>query len=129
MRETDHVDPLVSDSRIDDGPLAVLLNLDRHLAALILIRNQRCNIGLDTTSSEANDDDCSCVATERMAMRNGGWQRSSPQDQKADPVYTAEDQNRLVFAQVLIGDDGTKDGCHVAEELEEDIEASRSLLS
>jgi hypothetical protein len=52
----DHVDPLVCDGRINNGTFPGLLDLDGHLATLILIGDQGCDIGLDATGTEANND-------------------------------------------------------------------------
>jgi hypothetical protein len=68
-----HVDPLVSDGRVNDGPLAAVLHFDCHLVALILICNQRRNVGLDAASTETNNNDCGGEATQRCtALDRGG---------------------------------------------------------
>lgn len=46
-----------------------------------------------------------------------------------NPVDDSEDQNSVVFSKILIGNDGTKDGCHVAEELKEHIETCCTSVS
>ena len=123
----DHINPLVCDRRIDNGPLSALLDFNGHLVALVLICNQRRNVGLNATSTEADDDDRSNVTAERMAMGQRRGKRSSPEDEQADPVNAAEEHNGLVAAEVLISNDGTEDWCDVAEELEEEVEPSGSL--
>jgi hypothetical protein len=108
----DHVDPLVCDCRVDDGAFSSLLDLDCHCAALILVRDEGSNVGLDTTGTETDDDDSCNVSSERMASFDRCGKCSRPENQQTDPVNSGEDQDCVVFAQVLISDDGTKDGCH-----------------
>ena len=123
------VDALVGDGRVNDCALARLLNLDCHCAALVLVGNKRCNVGLDTTGTETNDDDGCNVSAESVSACDGRGKSACPKDQKTDPVDTSEDQDSVVLSEVLIGNDGTENGSDVAEELEEDVQASSSGVS
>ena len=59
-----HVDTLVGDRWVDNYTFASLCYcLDSHLVALILVRNEWSNVGLDTTSAKCNDNDSSDIAT------------------------------------------------------------------
>ena len=87
------------------------------------------------------------VATKSMSACDRCGQSTCPQDQQADPVDTGEDQDGVVFAKVLIGDNGTEDGrdclesisriltrdmmfAHtIAEPLEEEVEACSALVA
>lgn len=104
----DHVDPLVGDSRINDSPFAARLDLDSHLVALVLVGNQRSDVRLDTASTKSNNDNGSCKAAEGRAALNSRRQSSCPQDEQADPVDGCEDQDSLVSAEILVGNDGTE---------------------
>jgi hypothetical protein len=104
-----HINPLERDRGIDDGPLSALLDFDSHLVALVLICNQRRNVGLDAAGTEADDDDRSNVTTERMAMGKRCGKRGSPEDEQANPVNATEQDDGLVAAEVLISNDGTED--------------------
>lgn len=101
-----HVDALVCDRRIDDGAFSSLLDLDGHGAALILICDQRGDVGLDTASAEADNDDGRDVSTESMASGDRCGKGSCPENQQTNPVDRGEDQDSVVFAEILIGDDG-----------------------
>lgn len=101
---------LTSDGWIDDGPLAAVLNFDSHFVALVLIRNQRRNVRFNAARTEANDHDGRCKATKRCTSVNCSGQCGGPEDQKTNPIDTGEDENRLVPAEILIGDDGTENG-------------------
>lgn len=63
----DHVDALVRDGGVDDV-LAVLLRLDGHDAALVLVGDEGGNVGLDAAGAEADDDDGRDVAAEACAV-------------------------------------------------------------
>ena len=71
---------------------------------------QGCNVRLDASSTEANDDDCGDVSSECMASGDRCRKGSRPQNQKTDPVDSGEDQDCVVFAQIFISDDGSEDG-------------------
>jgi len=102
-----HVDPLVCDGRIDDGAFSSLLDLDGHCAALILVCDQGSDVGLDATSTKANDDDSCDVSSEGMASGDRRGKGGRPQNQKTNPVDSGEDQDGVVFAKILISDDGS----------------------
>jgi hypothetical protein len=106
LEKRTYVDPLVCDGRIDDGAFSSLLDLDSHCAALVLICDQRSDVGLDATSTEADDDDSCDVSSERVASGDRCGKCSRPQNQQADPVDSGEHQDRVVFAEILISDDG-----------------------
>ena len=71
-----------------------------------LVTYQGCNVGLDASSTEANDDDCGDVPSECMASGDRRGKGSRPQNQKTNPVDSGEDQDGVVFAKILISDDG-----------------------
>lgn len=57
LRKTYHVNPLDGNRRVNDDLLAsFVIMANDHLSPLVLIGNQRRNVGLDATSSETNDD-------------------------------------------------------------------------
>ena len=97
---------MVCDGRIDDGAFSSLLDLDGHCAALILVCDQGSDVGLDATSTKANDDDSCDVSSEGMASGDRRGKGGRPQNQKTNPVDSGEDQDGVVFAKILISDDG-----------------------
>lgn len=107
IRIEDHVDTLNRHGRINDNPLPTLRRGDRHLLPSILIRNQGCNIRLDTTSTNTNNDNSSGIASDasRTCAYKLGQARNS-QDEQTDHVDKAEDQNGLVATEVLVCDNG-----------------------
>lgn len=142
----DHIDSLEGDGRVDDGPLTAPLDLDSHLVALVLICDQRRNIGFDATRPETDDHDSCYIATERMAIVKRNRESGGPQNKQAYPIDSAEDDNRLVAAEILISDDGAENWSDcagyirkkardargslehtVAEPLEEKVETGGSL--
>jgi hypothetical protein len=143
------VNALVCDCRIDDGAFSSLLDLDGHCAALILVCDQRSDVGLDTTSTEANDDDSCDVSTECMASGDRCGKSSRPENQQTDPVNRGEDQDCVVFAEVLISDNCSaigivlayrhqvndqiccllQNGGDVGEPLEKQVETSGTLVT
>lgn len=126
----DHVDAGDGDRRVNDDPLASLLvGTNDHLATLVLIGNQGSDVGLDTTSSEANDNNSCDETTETSASLKSNRDRSQGEDEETDDVDTAEDDDGVVLSEVLISNDSTKNRCNVAPELEESGETSGSLVS
>ena len=107
----DHVDALVRDGGVDNDALAALLRLDGHGAALVLVGNEGGNVGLDAARAEANDDDGHNVAAETSLVAHGR-EGSDPEEEETNPVDGAEDENRLVLAEVLVGNDGAENGRH-----------------
>lgn len=125
-----HVDPLECDRRIDDNTLASLLNgSDSESLASVLVGNKGRNVRLDATSSESDNDDGGDIASKSGASLDRSRERGRPQNDQTNPVDHSEDQNRVVFSEVLVGNDGTENGGDVAEELEEDVQASSSSVS
>lgn len=107
----DHVDARDGDSRVDDDALArLLVGRDLHLAAFVLISDQRSDIGLDTTGTETNDDNGRDETSQAGTSRQSARDRSAGEDEKTDDVDEAEDQDGVVLSEVLISDDGTEDG-------------------
>lgn len=103
-----HVDALDGDGRIYDDLLAGLIIVaNDHLSPLVLIGNQGGDVGLDTTGSETNDDNGYDEATEAGAVIQSSWNRCAGQDEQTDHVDYAEDDDSVVFAKVLISNDGT----------------------
>lgn len=126
----DHVDTGDGDGRVDDDTLASLLvGTNDHLATLVLIGNQGSDVGLDTTSSETDNNDSSDETTKTGASLKSNRDRSQGKDEKTDHVDTAEDDNGVVLSEVLISNDSTENGCDIAPELEEGRETSGSLVS
>ena len=75
---------------------------------LVLICNQRRNVGFDATGTKANNHDSCHIATERMSMGERGRESGGPQNEQAHPVNGAKADNSLVAAEVLISDDGAE---------------------
>jgi hypothetical protein len=108
-----HVDALDGDGRVDDDALASLLvNTNSHLPPRVLIGDERSNVGLDTTRSKTNDDNGSDETSQTGARGKRRRKRRACQDEQTDNVHSAEDNNRVVLAEVLISNDGTEDGCY-----------------
>lgn len=108
-----HVDSLNGDCRVDNHTLASLVIVsNNHLSPLVLIGNKRSNVRLDTTSSEANDDDSNNEATESSTVVKSGRDRSACQNEQSDDVDQAENDDGVVLSEVLIGNDGTQDWSH-----------------
>jgi len=78
-----------------------------HFPALVLVGNQGCDVRFDATSSKSNDNDGDDEAAEPRAMVKSCWNRSTCQDEKTDHVHAAEDDDGVVFSEVLISDNGT----------------------
>lgn len=126
----DHVDAGDGDRRVDDDTLtSLLVGANNHLATLVLIGNQRSDVGLDTTSSETNDNDSSDETTKTGATLKSNRDRGQGEDEKTEDVNTTENDNGVVLSEVLISDDSTEDRRDVAPELEEGRETSSSLVS
>lgn len=104
----DHVDALDGDGRIQDDALSRRKSGKGHLTALVLICNQRSDVGLDTTGTQANDDDGGNEATQTSSMLQGDRQRGQEQDQKTDDVDDAEENDGEVLSKVLVGNDGAQ---------------------
>ena len=98
-----------SDGRVNDSPLAAPLDLDGHLVALVLICNQRRNVGFDATRAEADNHNSCHIATEGMSVCERGRKSGGPQNEQAHPVDGAKADNSLVAAEILISDDGAED--------------------
>lgn len=74
-----HVDPLVCDRRVDDHTLTSLSDsCQGHLLAGVLVGDERRDVGLDTTSSKSDNDNCGDVATESSAIFDGNGERCCP---------------------------------------------------
>src|SRR5690242_6620544 len=126
----DHVDTGDGDGRVNDDALArLLVGTNDHLATLVLIGNQGSDVGLDTTSSETDNNNSSDKTTKTGASLKSNRDRSQGKDEKTDHVDTTEDDNGVVLSEVLISNDSTENGCDIAPELEEGRETSGSLVS
>jgi len=126
----DHVNPLNGNGRVNDDALASLVVLSNdHLSSLVLVGNQRRNVGLDTSSSQTNNDDGNDETTEASAMIESSRERGKGKDEQTDDVDAAEDDDGVVLAEILIGDDGNENGSNVAPELEEGRKSSGSLVA
>lgn len=105
----DHIDALVGDGRVDDSALTALLSLDGHDSSLILVGNQRRNVGFDPSCPETDDDDGHNVARLSGACGMSLGQSCGPKDSDANPVEGTEEKNGTILSKVLIRNDGTKD--------------------
>lgn len=106
-----HIDSLDRDRRVNDHALAVLLSSDGHRASLILIGDQRCDIGLDTTSTGANDQESDDEASDTgAAIVDDARNRRDSQNKKTSTVNDGEDEDSVVTTEVLISDDGAANG-------------------
>jgi hypothetical protein len=126
----DHVDPLNSDGGINDDTLASLVIMaNNHSSALVLVGNQRRNVRLDATSSETDNNDSNDETSETRAMVESSRDSCTGEDQETGHVDETEDDNGVVLSEVLVGNNGTKNGGKVAPELEEGAETSGSLMA
>lgn len=112
-----HVDALVGDGRVDDGALTRFLDLDSHCAALVLIGNERCDVGFDATGTKTDDDDCSDVSAKCVSAGDGRREGACPENQETNPVDASEDQDGVVLSEILIGDDGSENWCDWSSKL------------
>ena len=108
----DHVDTLDGERRVDDDALSLLRGRDSHLLPLVLVRNQRSNVTLDTTGSQTDNQDGDDEASQTSAVLESRRDGCADQDEQTDHVDDREQHDGLVFAQVLISDNGTNDGSH-----------------
>jgi hypothetical protein len=126
----DHVNPLDGDRGVDNDALASLLvGANDHLSPLVLIGNEGSDVGLDATSSKTNDDDSENESGHTSTVVERGRERCQSQDKKTDDVNTAEDDDGVVLSEVLISDNGTKNRCDIAPELEECRETGSTLVA
>lgn len=108
-----HVDPLDRDRWVNDYTLAVLLGSDGHRASLILVGDQWCDVGLDTTSTGANDEKGNDEASNTgaaIAVVDDARDRRDRQDKETSAVNDGEDENSVVTTEVLISNDGACNG-------------------
>lgn len=124
----DHVDTLNGQGGVDDHALALLGRGDGHLLPLVLIRNQRSHVTLDTTGTQTDDQDGNNETTDTRAVIQGCGDGSTDEDEQTNHVDDTEQHNGLVLAEILIGDDGTDDGGNIAPELEEGGETGSTLV-
>ena len=136
-----HVDALVGDGRVDDDALArLLVDLDGHDFARVLVGDQGGNVGLDAAGAEGDDDDRGDVSPDTRSMLDARREGGCPEDDETQPVDAREDEDGLpwrsapkspvrrirpaylVFPEVLVRDDCPEDWGEVAEELEEDVQ-------
>jgi len=76
-----HVDPLECNRGVDNNTLASLgVRRQSHLFAGVLVGDERCDVRLDTTSSETDDDDCCNIATKSSTVLNRYGQGGCPED-------------------------------------------------
>lgn len=72
--------------------------------------HQRSNVTLDATRSKTDDENGRDETTQTSAMLQGSRNGGANHDQQSDQVDAGEQHDSLVFAQVLIGHDGAKNG-------------------
>lgn len=122
----DHVDALDGQRGVDDDPLTLLGGGHGHLLPLVLVGNlglsasvgiqteqaayQRSNVTLDTTSSQTDDQDGNDETTQTGTVSQRRGNRRADQDKQSNQVDDTEENDGLVFSEVLIGNDGTDDG-------------------
>jgi hypothetical protein len=103
-----HVNPLNGDRRVDDDLLAgFVIVSNNHTPPLVLVRNERCNVRFDSTSSKTNNNDGYDETSKAGAVIQSRGDRCAGEDEKTDHVDTTEDDNGVVLAEVLISDNGT----------------------
>lgn len=73
---------------------------------------QRSDVTLDSTRSQTNDEDSDNEASQSSTILKSHRDRSADQNEQTDQVDNTEKDDGLVFAEVLIGDDGTQNGGH-----------------
>jgi hypothetical protein len=99
------------------------------LSPLVLVGNQRRDIGLDASRSQTDDNNGHHEATKTGAAVESSRNGSASEDDETDNVDAAEDDNGVVLSKVLIGNDSTKNRSDVAPELEKGRETSGSLMT
>jgi hypothetical protein len=80
---------------------------NNHTPPLVLVRNERCNVRFDSTSSKTNNNDGYDETSKAGAVIQSRGDRCAGEDEKTDHVDTTEDDNGVVLAEVLISDNGT----------------------
>lgn len=126
----EHVeDLLVSSLRSDDNALATLEGLNVRTLGAVLFGDQGRDIGLDTTGTETDDDDTDNETREGCTAGDGSGDRSAGQDEQTNQVDDTKGENGVVFAEILVSNDGSKNRRNIAPELEEGIQSSSGLLA
>lgn len=136
-RETTNVDTpvehvenlLVGGTGRNNDTLARLEGLDIRNLGTVLFSDKGRDVGLDTTSTQTDDDQSDDETRERSTRVNGRRNGSAGHDQKTSNVDASEEQDSAVLSKVLISDNGTNDRGNVAPELEKGIKSSSSLLT
>lgn len=124
------VDSLDSDTRIDNDTLTRLESPDMHVLLAKLFDNKRVDIGLETTGTEANDNDGNDHGTKRATfVLNDGRESRDDKNDVADDIDTKGIADGLVTAPVLVGNERSEEGHEILPELVESSDTSRSSLT
>ena len=99
------------------------------MGASILFSNQWGDVGLDSTSPDADDDHGGDEPAKRSAILDRNGQRGAKEDDDSNQVDEGEVKDRVVFSEILIGDDSTPNWRNIAPELKEVIQTCGSLLA
>ena len=92
----------------DNDTITILKSLDISSTATVLFSDKRRNISFDTTSTKTDNNNSDNITRESCAGFNGTRNRSTCKDDESYKVNDTEKQDRLVFAQVLISNNRTK---------------------
>lgn len=102
-------DLLVGSLRTDNNTFTTLQGLDVRWSGLVLLSNQRSNIGFDTTGTQTNDNDGNNIARESTTISNRGGNRGTSKDHKTKHINGSEENDSTVLAEPLISNDGAND--------------------
>jgi hypothetical protein len=86
------------------------------LLALILFCNERSDIGLDASSADSNYKDRCDEATEASSVFQRDRQGGKEQDEDTTNVDDSKQDDGLVFAKILIGNDGSENWRHCSND-------------
>jgi hypothetical protein len=108
-----HVNALNGDGGIDNDLFTrLLIGANYHLSAAILVCNERSDVGLDASSTDADNNDGCNEAAETSSLLESARDGGGDQDEETGYVDEREDENGVVFSKVLVCNDGSEDGCH-----------------
>ena len=117
MRESDEEDILGHGGREDDS-LSFLVGGDCHLLASVLVRNERSHIGLDSTSSNTNQNNGSDEAPSASSIHDRIGKRRGKQYKETDNVDQGKNHDCVISSKILIGNDCACDRSHITPKLE-----------
>lgn len=114
-----HIDMLDSDIWVDNKAFTLFGPRDCQSPSRILLRNQRCNIGLDAASSNANENDGRDESSQAGTVSQCGWDRRADQNQESKHVDSGRSNKSLVLSKVLVCNDAARKRSHITPKLEE----------